>query len=387
MRSNPCRRSTSAARSEWPRGPARRNVRRGRWYASAPATRDAAPAPVDALPAPVVTSPFPSEPKTPAAGYVVREASTGTKTDIPIKQTPVSVQVVPKQVIRDQQAVLLQDALENVSGVRSSNDDVSGYNFTIRGFQSLYIYRDNLAIPAGESNPSVFDTANLERIEVLKGPASILYGRAEPGGLINLITKQPLDQPLYRVEQQIGSFDFYRTQWDFSTPIASVPGLAARVSGAYQNNGSFRRFQGGERVLVAPVISYRPSEWTEFTVDAQYLGVRAQAEVGVQSVSPGLLPVPLSRSFNEANAPRSRVDSALIGYKFKQNLNEDWKVTNRFHYVNGNAAFPLIVPQCVTIFCLGADDGAGGFAFDGRICSVSFNLRTWLDAPTRRIST
>ncbi len=305
-------------------------------------------------PAPGPSSRFPSEPRTPAAGYVVRDASTATKSNIPIMQTPASIEVVPKQVIQDQQATLLQDALENVSGVRSSNDDLNSYNFNIRGFQSLYIYRNNLAIPGGESG-LVFDTANLERIEVLKGPSSILFGRAEPGGLINLVTKQPLDQPLYRVEQQIGSFDFYRTQWDFSTPIASIPGLAARVSGAYQNNGSFRKFHGGERVFIAPVVSYRPSDWTELTLDTQYLGAKAQSEVGVQSVSPGLLPVPLSRSFQEANDPRDRADGYVISYKFRQNIEKDWKVTNRFHYAYGNFTFPNLVPFCTTIYCIDPD--------------------------------
>ena len=147
---------------------------------------------------------FPSEPKTPAEGYVVNDAITATKTDIPIRETPVSVNVVPKQVMIDQNNTTVQEALENVPGVRSNNNEVEGYNFKIRGFQSLNIYRNNLSY--GNVNPGMLDTANLERIEVLKGPASILYGRAEPGGLINLVTKQPLDRARYVVDQQFGSF-------------------------------------------------------------------------------------------------------------------------------------------------------------------------------------
>ncbi|RNJ50444.1 TonB-dependent siderophore receptor [Methylocystis hirsuta] len=296
---------------------------------------------------PGVASRFPSEPKTPEEGYVVRNASTGTKADIPIRETPVTINVVPKQVMIDQNDTNIQEALENVPSVHSNSNELEGYNFTIRGFRSLYIYRNNLAIPAGEGNPGGFDTANLERIEVLKGPASVLYGRAEPGGLINLITKQPLDQPLFRVEQQIGSFDHYRTQWDISQPVAQVPGLAYRVSGAYQTNGSFRAFQGGERVLIAPVVSYRPSDWTEFTVDTQFLGQHAQSDTGVPIFGARPAPIPLSRSFQEPNDPRDRVDSFNIGYKFRQNLNEDWKVTNRFNY----AATPYFSKPNVVGFC------------------------------------
>jgi iron complex outermembrane recepter protein len=296
-------------------------------------------------PAPGVASRFPSEPKTPEQGYVVTNATTGMKLDIPIKETPASIAVVPKQVMQDQNITRLQEALENVSGVQSNNNDLEGYNFNIRGFRSLFIYRNALAVPGGEANPQIFDTANIERIEVLKGPASILYGRSEPGGLISIITKQPLDQPRYVVEQQIGSYDHYRTQWDFSTPSALVPGLAARVSGAYQSSGSFRKFQGGDRVVVAPVISYRPSDWTELTLDTQFMSNRAQSDIGQPSLGPyGRLPWPLpnNRSFQEPNDPRDRNDSYNVSYNFRQNLNEDWKVTNRFLYTETWLGKPMI---------------------------------------------
>jgi iron complex outermembrane receptor protein len=298
-----------------------------------------------------------TNPKTPTQGYVVTNAATATKANIPIKELPVSVQVVPQQVMRDENTTNVQQALENVPGVRSNTNEFEGYNFKIRGFNSLYIYRNNLAIPGGGANPSVFDTANLERIEVLKGPASVLYGRADPGGLINLITKQPLDQPLYRVEQQIGSFDYYRTQWDVSSPIADVPGLAYRISGAYQNERSFRSFQGGERLIVAPVVRYRPSEWTEFTIDTQFLSEHTQSDTGFPVIGPQPFPIPLSRSFQEPNDPRDRLQSFNIGYTFKQNLSEDWKVTNRFLYAS-TPYFdkPNIVGFCADFtLCVGPD--------------------------------
>jgi iron complex outermembrane receptor protein len=296
-------------------------------------------------PAEAVASRFPSEPKIPERGYVVRDATTGMKLDIPIRETPASIAVVPRQVMRDQNITRLNEALENVSGVQSNNNDLEGYNFIIRGFRSLYIYRNALAIPAGEANPQIFDTANIERIEVLKGPASILYGRSEPGGLISIITKQPLDQPRYVVEQQIGSYDHYRTQWDFSTPSKEVPGLAARLSGAYQNSGSFRKFQGGNRVIVAPVVSYRPTDWTELTLDTQFMSNRAQSDIGQPPLGPyGNLPWPLpnNRSFQEPNDPRDRNDSYNISYNFRQNLNEDWKITNRVLYTETWLGKPMI---------------------------------------------
>jgi iron complex outermembrane recepter protein len=273
------------------------------------------------------------DPQTPTEGYVVDQSSTATRTSATIKETPAAVIVVPQQAMKDQQNTQLKEALENVSGVRSNNNELEGYNFKIRGFQSLVVFRNGLAL--GDAGTAPVDTANIERIEVLKGPASILYGRIEPGGLVNIVTKQPLDRPRYSVEQQFGSYDHYRTEWDFTAPVKDIPGLAYRLSGAYQNTGSFRAYQDGERVMVAPVVSYKPSDWTAFTLDTQFVQARAQSDAGVPGSGPfGPLPapVPLNRSFQEPNDPRDRASAYNVSYRFMQKLEENWTFTHNFLY-------------------------------------------------------
>lgn len=152
-------------------------------------------------------------------GYSVPNATTGTKTDTPIFETPFSIQVVPQKVFKDQRSARIKDALENVSGVRPQPSIGFGTGFIIRGFDvGSRIYRNGLfAAPGTAGFPLEFDTANLEAIEVLKGLASILYGRIEPGGLINLNTKKPLDLPYYSMEQEFGSYEHYRTIWPMRT--------------------------------------------------------------------------------------------------------------------------------------------------------------------------
>jgi iron complex outermembrane receptor protein len=326
------------------RGPARptTGAAAAPYAAASPSNATQAPGP------PSWASRFPSEPKSPEQGYVVTNVTTATKMSVPIRQLPVSVQVVPRQVMVDQNNTTLQEALENVPGVRANANELESYAYIIRGFQSLFIYRNNLAIPGGGANPGGFDTANIERVEVLKGPASILYGRADPGGIINIITKQPLDTNRYVVEQQFGSFNHYRTQWDVSQLVESTPGLAYRFSGAYETDGSFRPFQGGRRVLLAPVVSYRPSAWTEFTVDTQFLAQRQQSEGGMPVVVAGPAAAPLSRSYQEPNDPKDKADNYNIGYTFRQNLDEDWKVTNRFLY----SATPSLLKSNIIGFCV-----------------------------------
>jgi iron complex outermembrane recepter protein len=306
-------------------------VRRAAPSKPKPASIAVTPPVIAAAPALAIRETF--DPKTPAEGYVVTNSAAATKTDTPIKETPAAIIVIPRQVIQDQQITQLTDALENVSGVRSNNNEIEGYNFKIRGFQSLVIFRNGLAL--GDTGSATFDTANIERIEVLKGPASILYGRIEPGGLINFVTKQPLDRERFVLQQQFGSYDHYRTEWDLNAPVKEMPGLAYRVTGSYQNNRSFRPFQGGERLLVAPVVSYKPSAWTEFTLDTQFLGLKAQSDAGIPASGPfGPLPaaIPLSRSFQEPNDPRDPAANYNINYSFRQNLDENWKFTNKFLY-------------------------------------------------------
>ncbi len=126
--------------------------------------------------------------------YSVPNATTATKTDTPIFDTPVSVQVV--QVLRDQQAIRLKDALKNVSGVQPGFGFTFRESFTVRGFDTgVRQYRDGFL-----ANATTFSLANTERVEVLKGPASVLFGRIEPGGLINIVTKRPLASPYYALE-------------------------------------------------------------------------------------------------------------------------------------------------------------------------------------------
>jgi iron complex outermembrane recepter protein len=125
--------------------------------------------------------------------YTVTNSFTATKTDTPIFDTPVSIQVVPRAVMDDQKTTTIQGAVENVSSVRPQSSLGLSNGFIIRGFRNGRVYRNGLVasgLSIGEG--AQFDTANLERVEVLKGPAAVLFGRIEPGGLINLVTKKSL---------------------------------------------------------------------------------------------------------------------------------------------------------------------------------------------------
>ncbi|QBR71368.1 TonB-dependent siderophore receptor [Beijerinckiaceae bacterium] len=255
-----------------------------------------------------------------------------TKINVPTFDLPIAIQTVPEQVIQDQNDISIQDALQNVSGVRSANNNLEGYVFNLRGFRSVNVFRDGLLI--SDAIPQNYDTANLQTIEVLKGPASFVFGRADPGGVINLVTKKPLDVPYYSVTQEFGSFNLYRTVWDLTGPV-QVPSLdngalSYRFMGSYTTGGEFIDFINNRKVFLAPAVTWRIDPATTLTVDAQYTRQNSQSFVGIPALGMYPASLPVYRTAQEPNEPPDTVRSSIIAYEFKHNFNQDWTITNRF---------------------------------------------------------
>ncbi|WGJ15719.1 TonB-dependent siderophore receptor [Methylocapsa sp. D3K7] len=255
-----------------------------------------------------------------------------TKIAVPTFDLPIAIQTVPEQVIIDQNAVNIQDALENVSGVRSSNNNIEGYVFNIRGFNSFNVLRDGLLI--GVAIPQSYDTANLQSVDVLKGPASFLFGRADPGGVINLVTKKPLDTPYYSIEQQMGSFNMLRSVWDLTGPV-DIPDLdkgavSYRFSGSYQDGGQWVDFTETRSLLLAPSITWKIDPSTKLTVEAQYNREDGRSNTGQPAIGAFPANIPVSRSFLDPNEPQDTVRSSLISYNFRHEFDNNWAITNRF---------------------------------------------------------
>jgi iron complex outermembrane receptor protein len=263
--------------------------------------------------------------------YTIQNSSTATKTDTPIMETPVSIQVVPRAVMSDQKTTTIKDALENVSSVRPQSSLGLSNSFTIRGFRNGRVYRNGLvANGLSIGGATQFETANLERVEVLKGPAAVLFGRIEPGGLINLVTKKPRDDSYYSVEQRFGSYDFYRTEWDATDAITDDKSLSYRFTGSYQNNDSFRDFNFNDRVLVNPSLTWRPSDATEMSLEVEALHDEFQVDRALFAIGDRPAPIPITRSFIDPNDPVDTNSKVNVGFNLSHAFNENWSLQNRF---------------------------------------------------------
>jgi iron complex outermembrane recepter protein len=279
--------------------------------------------------------------------YRPGNSSTATGTDTPILETPFSVQVVPQEVIRDQQVTQIKDALNNVSGVvyRGDVQGRSGDTFILRGFSDVSVLRDGVRRLGGSAEASaqpLTEVANLERIEVLKGPASILYGAIEPGGVINVVTKKPLSEPFAEVEVQTGSRSLLRPRFDFSGPLTQDKRVLYRLNGLLQTLDGVPAYdQADEKFLIAPAITFKLSDRTSLDLSAEYIRANRPATFGLPGKNGKVIDVPIDRIISE---PSDAVESSSItaGYQLEHELTPKWKLNNSFRYSHSDYDFNVV---------------------------------------------
>ncbi|AFZ30440.1 TonB-dependent siderophore receptor [Gloeocapsa sp. PCC 7428] len=264
------------------------------------------------------------------AGYAVTESAAVTRTDTPLRDIPRSVQIIPEQVLEDQAVFRVTDAIRNVSGVVQDG----GFGGTIdqlniRGF-STEVFQDGQRT----NNFGFFDTANVERVEVLKGPAAILFGNVEPGGIVNLVRKQPLAEPFAATELQVGSFGLFRPSIDVTGPLNEDRSVLYRLNVAYEHFDGFRDFeQDADRIFVAPALAWQINDATRLTFDFSYLRDERPMDRGFLAIGRDIIDIPVSRFLGEPNDVR-RVQETTFGYRFEHQFTDNWTVRNRLQIIS-----------------------------------------------------
>ncbi|MBW4651981.1 MAG: TonB-dependent siderophore receptor [Kaiparowitsia implicata GSE-PSE-MK54-09C] len=307
-------------------------------------------------------------------GYRIPNTSVGTRTSAPLRDIPQSIQVVPQQLLQDQQVTRLDDALRNVPGVTADFNSGPTLTYRIRGFEAL---NNNLLrngqVDAGGGE--YVELGSVERVEVLRGPASVLFGLGNPGGSINLVTKQPLSEPFYAVDATLGSYSFYRGAVDLSGPLNESGTVLYRLNGAYRNSGSFIDFYNSDNLNISPVISVI-SDRGSLTLEGDYIETRDSGFTPFVPVIGSVLPnpngtIPRSRNVGE---PSDRIDSTLtrVGYRLEHELSDTWTIRNSFLYNNRDYSDRRTLPGS-----LGADNRTLSRSYrEYDFVSTSYNLAT-----------
>ena len=274
--------------------------------------------------------------------YFIPDATSATRTDTPILDTPQAVQVVPQQVLEDQQVTRLDQALRNVSGVTFGGTDLGRrLEFNVRGFDGAPILRDGFRQFGADVFP---ETANLERVEVLKGPASVLYGESEPGGLINLVTKKPTSTPFYEIEAQFGNRNFISPRIDFSGPLTDDGKLLYRLNALYRINDDIQDVDRKvERLFISPVVTWKISDRTDLTFELEFLTEKRPPSFGIPAIGNRVADIPLDRITNEPD-DFGKEDYISVGYDLEHRFNDNWELRNAFRFTRQNALLEVAYP-------------------------------------------
>ncbi|WP_456728465.1 TonB-dependent siderophore receptor [Bradyrhizobium sp. USDA 3364] len=274
----------------------------------------------------------------PIQGYVAHRTLTGTKTNTSILEVPQSISVIGREQIRDQGARSVAQAISYTPGVvTNSPNDTRFESLRIRGFQPL-LYLDGMQLPYGASQfgQPKLDLALLERIEVLRGPSSSLYGAVAPGGLVNLVSRLPSATPINSLELLADNWG--KVQGNFDVGGASPKGdLFWRFAGTVHDGGTQVDFVNDFRGAIAPSFTWKPDLDTTFTFLSGYQRDMTGLTLQFYPASGTLLPnpngrIPLTKFLGEQGFDHFDRTQYWVGYQFEHSFNEVWTVRQNVRY-------------------------------------------------------
>ncbi|QDW23827.1 TonB-dependent receptor [Pedobacter sp. KBS0701] len=248
----------------------------------------------------------------------------GSKSEILLKDLPQSVSYASKELIADQGAVRVGEVVKNFSGVNQFTfyDDITIRGFRINGGSNTQLINGMRTSTGFWKQP----LANyLERVEVLKGPSSALYGNASPGGVINRVTKKPLAETRKSLSLSMGSYNTFRALADVTGPANKDSTLLYRLNFGYEDANSFRDLQFDKNVVIAPSLTFLPSKNTSLNFDLVYNDSKSRLDRGQSVFGNGnLYSTPQSTSLNTGNdrLNEKTYNVALsLNHRFSDNLN------------------------------------------------------------------
>lgn len=293
----------------------------------------------------------------PVNGYVATDSASATKTGTPLIETPQTVNVITSDQMEDQGVTSVSQALRYVPGVVAEYRPSTRYDsMFIRGFggggnNANYVsFWDGLRIPKGIGYgiPTI-DPYFLERVEVIKGPSSVLFGQISPGGFVNLVSKRPTDERFGEVETVVGSNNHFQTNFDFGGALNEQGTVSYRLTGLYRQNESHIDFSDSERFAIAPEFTFRPSDATTLTVQAYY---QNDPEGGYYNGLPGLgtlIPYAGGQIRSDFNPGEPSFDAFereqfSLAYFLEHHFNDVFTVRQNVRYTHLDALFKSVSP-------------------------------------------
>lgn len=316
--------------------------------------------------------------------YVAQESRAGTKTDTSILETPQSISVVTRAQMEAQNAQSVTEVLRYVPGVavETYGVDPKGFDWVMmRGFnaQATSDYKDGLRQAATGYTLFRSEPYALERVEVLRGPSSVLYGQGDAGGLINRVSKLPSATPQYETELEYGSFQRKQAAVDLTGPANESGTLLYRLVGVARDSNTQFTYPNGDRIsddrlFAAPSLTWAPSAATRFTLQTEFLHDRSGGTIGTVTVNGK----PTDLRNGDPSFNRYDQKQKTIGYLFEHRFNDTVQVRQNLRYGRVDALLDNVLvvgldPAGLTRSARRFDESMTALALDNQ---VQFDLRT-----------
>ena len=310
----------------------------------------------------------------PVKGYLATRSASATRTDTSIHETPQSISVVTKDAVEDIGATRLQDALDYAGGVgRANNFGGQGLTtFTVRGFTTGEFYRNGF--PVNRGYPNMPDANTIERLEVLRGPATMLYGRGDPGGTFNVVSKQPLPERTVTLGSQLNDQGMKRGTLDASGPLDEEGRLAYRLNVVGEGGETFRDHVETERYGVTPVITWQATDATKVIFEGDFMRNNHPLDRGLTRFANQKGTASRDTFWGDKDVGKLHNDNSMAQLRFEHLLNENWTLGGGFQWLDGTLQGNGIEAN-----------GATSLNADGRTLQRNFNYRKleWTDKDTQ----
>ncbi|WP_223456854.1 MULTISPECIES: TonB-dependent siderophore receptor [unclassified Pseudomonas] len=301
----------------------------------------------------------------PAQGYLAKRTAAGTKTDTALVEAPRSISVVTREQMDDRNVHTLDDAVRYLPGITASSfgSDTRSDWLRVRGFEPTQ-FLDGLPLPKGVySNPKQ-ETWNLDRLALLRGPASSVYGQTPPGGLLDMVSRRPSAEASSEIQVQYGSDNHRQINFASTGKIDDEGQFLYSLSGVLRDGGTPIDHIDDKRYNIAPSLTWNIDEDTKFTLLTQF----TRDDTGITSQFYPIQGTKIDMPFGEISHHKNLGDPNYdfydrtyyaLGYAFEHRLNDVWQFRQNLRYTKSELSF-----QAVTVNSYNPDFAEFGFVVD-----------------------
>ncbi|MEQ1583870.1 MAG: TonB-dependent receptor plug domain-containing protein, partial [Candidatus Nitrotoga sp.] len=277
-----------------------------------------------------------------SAGYTIAKTTTATKTNTLLRDVPQSVSVVTQDIIKDQAIQSMAETVRYVPGMGISQGEGNRDALVFRGNRST---ADFFVDGIRDDVQYYRDLYNIERVEVLKGPNGMIFGRGGSGGVINRVVKEAGWSPIREITAQVGSFDTKRVALDVGQGVNEV--AAVRLNAMYENSGSYRDGVDLKRYGVNPTVTIMPTDNTKVVLNAEYFKDERVADRGIPSFKGRPFNTNASTFFGDPNRSPAESELKAVNALIEHKFDNEVTIRNRTRFATQDKFYQNVYPNAV----------------------------------------